>query len=62
MRTVVQSHDNLTDLERDIQSLKEMVAYESEELNVRLRCFHDFQLSQEQKYTRPLGENKEEMR
>ena len=37
------------DLEKNIQSIKELVSAKSEELNVRLRCFHDFQrLAQKQ--------------
>ncbi len=36
-------------IEAEIQALKEQVTTKSEELDLRIRCFQDFQLSQNQK-------------
>ncbi|XP_059093056.1 protein hobbit-like [Tigriopus californicus] len=52
----------LEDLETEIQRLKESVAHMSEELDLRLRCLNDFQLSQNQKRHLLHNDRKGELR
>jgi hypothetical protein len=49
-------------MEMDVQSLKEEVNAKSEELDIRLRCLHEFQMSTNQKHFAHAGENKAELR
>ena len=49
-------------MESEIQSLKEEVNTKSEELDVRLRCLHEFQMSSNQKHFAHTGDNKAELR
>ena len=46
----------------DVQSMKEEVNAKSEELDIRLRCLHEFQMSTNQKHFAHAGENKAELR
>ena len=49
-------------MESEVQSLKEVVNMKSEELDVRLRCLHEFQMSTNQRHFAHTGENKAELR
>ena len=49
-------------MEMEVQSLKEEVNAKSEELDIRLRCLHEFQMSTNQKHFAHAGENKAELR
>jgi hypothetical protein len=50
------------DLETEIQDIKENVVAKSEELDLRMRCLQDFQISQSQKSQMRYGEKREELR
>ncbi len=54
--------ERLERMEMDVQSLKEEVNAKSEELDIRLRCLHEFQMSTNQKHFAHAGENKAELR
>ena len=54
--------DRLERMESEVQSLKEVVNMKSEELDVRLRCLHEFQMSTNQRHFAHTGENKAELR
>jgi hypothetical protein len=54
--------ERLERMESEVQSLKEEVNAKSEELDVRLRCLHEFQMSTNQKHFAHAGENKAELR
>ena len=54
--------ERLERMEMDVQSMKEEVNAKSEELDIRLRCLHEFQMSTNQKHFAHAGENKAELR
>ena len=53
------AEDELAKLESDVQGLKEEINLKSEELDVRLRCFHEFQMASNQ--TPHYGDNRSEL-
>jgi hypothetical protein len=56
------SQERLERMEADVQSLKEVINAKSEELEVRVRCLNEFQMSSNQKHFAHAGENKAELR
>ncbi len=54
--------ESLSDLESEVQDLKQRLRSKSDELHVHLRCFHDFQLSQNQRHSVPVdSDNSDEI-
>lgn len=49
-------------LEAEIQDLKEIVGWKSEELDLRLRCLREFQISQNQTHSVHFNEKTAELR
>ena len=54
--------DAIDALEAEIQDLKELVGWKSEELDMRLRCLREFQISQNQTHSVHYSENTAELR
>lgn len=52
----------ISQIEDSLNTMKELLFAKSEELNLRLRCYHDFQLSQSKTYSLPVGDSKADLR